>query len=81
MWSDPTGPGLGVPGLSVLIDRRFLRSENEPDLDRDLMELIGMERLVGLRNMPGEAMVVGKSRAQNGSNQLQIYSFVVYSRD
>jgi len=51
----PTGLGLGVPGLSVLIDRRFLRSENEPD--RDLMELMGMERLVGLRNMAGEAIV------------------------
>jgi len=52
---DPTGLGLGVPGLSVLIDRKFLRSENEPD--RDLMELMGMERLVGLRNMAGEAIV------------------------
>jgi len=52
---NPTGLGLGVPGLSELIDRRFLRSENEPD--RDLMELMGMERLVGLRNIAGEAIV------------------------
>jgi len=42
-------PGLGVPGLSVLMD---LVKEG----DLDLMVLIGMERLVGLKNMPGEAM-------------------------
>jgi hypothetical protein len=50
-----TVPGLGVPGLSVLIDLRLVRSEKEGDLD--LMVLMGMERLVGLRNMAGEAMV------------------------
>ena len=48
-------PGLGVPGLSILIDLRLVRSEKEGDLD--LMVLMGMERLVGLRNMAGEAMV------------------------
>lgn len=43
-------PGLGVPGLSVLID---LVKEG----DLDLMVLMGMEKLVGLRNMPGDAMM------------------------
>ena len=41
-------PGLGVPGLSVLMD--LLKDEVLA-----LMEM-GMERLVGLRNMPGEAI-------------------------
>ena len=71
MWPDPTGLGLGVPGLSVLIDRTFLSSENEPDLD--LIELMGMEMLVGLRNKPGEAMVVkSSSRVEDVPNKLSM---------
>ena len=48
MFAEPRLPGLGVPGLSVLMD--LLKEE-----DLALMEM-GMERLVGFRNMTGEAI-------------------------
>ena len=48
-------PGLGVPGLSVLMDLVMLDLDEEGDLD--LIALMGMERLLdGLRNKPGEAI-------------------------
>ena len=46
-------PGLGVPGRSEPMDRAGLRA-GERDRTADLM---GMERLLGRRNTPGDAMV------------------------
>jgi len=48
-------PGLGVPGLSVLMELVMLDLDEEGDLD--LIALMGMERLLdGLRNKPGDAI-------------------------